>query len=75
MDNYENYGLTDERWKRIQSLLPPEYTGEKGRPRKDNRIMPIMLKISNPPHLLEGCPPTPAKYLNVVYSTGAMSFL
>ncbi len=26
MDNYENYELTDEQWKRIQPLLPPEYT-------------------------------------------------
>ena len=39
MDNYVNYELTDEQWKRIQPLLPPEYTGKKGRPRKDNRIM------------------------------------
>ena len=27
MGNYENYELTDEQWKRIQALLPPEYTG------------------------------------------------
>jgi len=39
MDNYVNYDLTDEQWKRIQPLLPPEYTGKKGRPRKDSRIM------------------------------------
>ena len=39
MDNYENYDLTDEQWNRIQPLLPPEYTGKKGRPRKDNRVM------------------------------------
>ena len=39
MDSYENYDVTDEQWKRIQPLLPPEYTGKKGRPRKDNRKM------------------------------------
>ena len=39
MDNYVNYDIADEQWKRIQPLLPPEYTGKKGRPRKDNRIM------------------------------------
>lgn len=39
MDNYDSYDLTDEQWKRIQPLLPPEYTGKKGRPRKVNRTM------------------------------------
>ena len=39
MDKYENYDLTDEQWKRIQPELPPENTGKKGRPRKDDRIM------------------------------------
>ena len=39
MDKYENYDLRDEQWKRIEPLLPPEYTGKKGRPRKDNRMM------------------------------------
>lgn len=39
MDIYENYDITDEQWKRVQPLLPPEYTGKKGRPRKDNRMM------------------------------------
>ncbi len=39
MDNDVNYDLTDEQWKRIQPLFPPEYTGKKGRPRKDNRNM------------------------------------
>ena len=39
MDKYENYDLTDEQWKRIQPQLPPENTGKKGRPRKDDRIM------------------------------------
>ena len=31
--------LTNEEWARIKDLLPPESTGKKGRPRKDNRIM------------------------------------
>ena len=39
MENYVNYELTDEQWKRIQPLLPPENTGKKGRPRKDDRTM------------------------------------
>ena len=39
MDKYESYDLTEEQRKRIQPLLPPENTGKKGRPRKDNRIM------------------------------------
>ena len=39
MDKYENYDLTDEQWERIGPLLPPEKTGKKGRPRKDNRKM------------------------------------
>ena len=39
MDNYIDYDLTDEQWKRIQPLLPPENTGKKGRPRKDDRMM------------------------------------
>jgi transposase len=33
------YELTNEEWTRIKDLLPPENTGKKGRPRKDNRIM------------------------------------
>ncbi len=33
------YELTNEEWIRIKDLLPPENTGKKGRPRKDNRIM------------------------------------
>ena len=41
MDKYESYDLTDEQWKRIQPMLPPENTGKKGRPRKDDRIMLI----------------------------------
>ena len=39
MDKYINYEVTEEQWARIQLLLPPEYTGKKGRPRKDNRTM------------------------------------
>lgn len=33
------YELTDEEWKRIADLLPPENTGKQGRPRKSNRVM------------------------------------
>lgn len=33
------YELTDEEWLQIKDLLPPEQTGGKGRPRKDNRIL------------------------------------
>ena len=39
MDKYENYELTDEQWRHIQPMLPPEYTGKKGRLKKDNRMM------------------------------------
>ena len=39
MDKYETYEITDEQWKKIEPLMPPEYTGKKGRPRKDNRTM------------------------------------
>ena len=39
MDKYESYDITDEQWKVIEPLMPPEYTGKKGRPRKDNRTM------------------------------------
>lgn len=39
MDNEVNYDLTEGQWERIQPLLPPEKTGKKGRPRKDNRMM------------------------------------
>lgn len=31
MDNYSNHDLTEEQWKRIQPLQPPENTGKKGR--------------------------------------------
>ena len=33
------YELTDTEWEQIKDLLPPERTGQKGRPRKDNRQM------------------------------------
>jgi len=39
IDKYDNYDITDEQWKRIEPLLPPEYTGKKGHPRKDNGTM------------------------------------
>ena len=39
MNNNNNYDLTDEQWERLQPLLPPEYTGKKGHPRKDNQTM------------------------------------
>ena len=33
------YELTDYEWESIKDLLPPENTGKRGRPSKDNRIM------------------------------------
>ena len=39
MDKDENYDVTEEQWERIAPLLPPEKTGKKGRPRKDDRMM------------------------------------
>ena len=33
------YELTTEQWERVKPLLPPEETGKRGRPRKDNRTM------------------------------------
>ena len=33
------YELSEEEWKHIESLLPPERTGKRGRPAKDNRTM------------------------------------
>ena len=33
------YELTNEEWDRIEPLLPPEKTGQRGRPRKSNRTM------------------------------------
>ncbi len=31
--------LSDETWERIQPLLPPERSGKRGRPAKDNRLV------------------------------------
>ncbi len=33
------YELTDEAWEKVADLLPPENTGRRGRPCKDNRTM------------------------------------
>ena len=33
------YELTDYEWEKIKHLLPPENTGKRGRPSKNNRIM------------------------------------
>ena len=33
------YELTDHEWETIKDFLPPENTGKRGRPPKDNRIM------------------------------------
>lgn len=35
----KRYEMKAEQWERIKPLLPPEHTGKKGRPRKDNRTM------------------------------------
>ena len=37
--NMKRYELTNKQWKRIEQLLPPERTGKRGRPGKDNRMM------------------------------------
>ena len=33
------YELTDNEWNRITDLLPAEFTGKQGRPRKNNRVI------------------------------------
>jgi len=33
------YELTPREWERVSPLLPPQNTGQKGRPPKDNRVM------------------------------------
>ena len=33
------YELTKEQWERVKAVLPPEKTGKRGRPRKDERKM------------------------------------
>ena len=35
----KRYEITTEQWARIKPLLPPETTGKRGRPRKDDRVM------------------------------------
>jgi transposase len=35
----KRYELTSSQWERIKDLLPPERTGKRGRPGKDNRVM------------------------------------
>lgn len=35
----KRYEITDQEWERIVSFLPPEHTGKRGRPLKDNRLM------------------------------------
>jgi len=39
MSYKRRYELTDEEWKQVKDLLPPERTGKKGKPCKDNRNM------------------------------------
>lgn len=34
-----SYRLTDAEWERIESLLPPQHTGNKGKPPKSHRLM------------------------------------
>lgn len=33
------YDITDQQWEQISSLFPPENTGKRGRPSKNNRLM------------------------------------
>ena len=35
----KRHELTDEQWDRIKDKVPPERSGERGRPAKDNRMM------------------------------------
>ena len=35
----KSYEITTTEWNRIKDLLPPERSGKRGRPRKDNRTM------------------------------------
>ena len=35
----KRHEMTDEQWDRIKDLVPPERSGGKGRPAKDNRMM------------------------------------
>ena len=38
-DIMRRYALTNEAWERIEPYLPPQRTGKRGRPPKDNRVM------------------------------------
>ena len=35
----KRYELTKEHWEQVKAVLPPERTGKRGRPRKDDRRM------------------------------------
>ena len=35
----KRYELTKEQWERVETLLPPQRTGKRGRPRKEDRGM------------------------------------
>lgn len=35
----KRYELTKEQWERVKQTLPPQSTGKRGRPRKDDRNM------------------------------------
>jgi transposase len=35
----KRYELTPQQWERVKDLLPPESSGKRGRPRKDNKTM------------------------------------
>ncbi len=35
----KSYRLTDEEWNRVESLMPPQHTGQKGKPPKNHRLM------------------------------------
>ena len=35
----KRYELTKEQWEQVQQIIPPQSTGKRGRPRKDNRNM------------------------------------
>ena len=39
IDFMKRYELTNAEWKRLSPLLPPQETGKKGRPPKDNRVV------------------------------------
>ena len=44
----KRYELTKEQWERVKAMLPPERTGQRGRPRKDDRkMLNVMLWIAH----------------------------